>query len=126
MKILLRRVNGDRLAYCQQDDNQLEILPSRNDLYMYDGSFSWGYKGTGCLSLAYAMAALFEGKDINVIDKYAKILLHNLISGLDGNKEYSLDEAILLKVIKGEYIGPQHEQKNYSLSDFIRPPTSSS
>ncbi|MBV6787630.1 hypothetical protein KWH02_21105 [Xanthomonas campestris pv. uppalii] len=50
-EILLRIVEGASVALYRHDASSgTELLPSRRDLFDYEGGYAWGYGGTGPLN----------------------------------------------------------------------------
>ncbi len=104
MKILLRFVEGAAVALCQSEENTLcrgennsvELLPTRYDLYPYHGGIAWGYTGSGPTNLAYAIAArIFEYEANPDFDSYSSKIKENLLATLDQDKEYDLTSEMI-------------------------------
>ena len=99
-KILLRKVEGASVALIQNEGNAAEILPTRYDLFQYRGGFSWGYKGSGVRNLAYAIGARLSERTTQVdIEEIVEILIEDILSQLDGDRNHDLDGDFLLGVI---------------------------
>lgn len=101
-EILLRIVEGARVALYRHDPSgPAENIPTRYDLFRYDGGYGWGYGGTGANSLSFALAAKLselENLDAERIAERARRLLDGLISQLDGGLEYTLSVQALRDV----------------------------
>tara|TARA_R110000744_G_scaffold188407_3_gene307753 strand:- start:1910 stop:2254 length:345 start_codon:yes stop_codon:yes gene_type:complete len=101
MRIILKKFEGVNIALIQRGENgDIDLLPTRYDLYPYDGGISWGYKGSGVMNLAYAIAAqLCEGIPHLNVSLVAKALVENLLQILDEEKEHILDKQVLAQHI---------------------------
>lgn len=92
--VLLRLVEGAGVALWRSDKNNTpELLPPRPDLFQYRGGYAWGYKGTGCQNLAYAIVGRiyeFDHLSLSTLVEKAQQLVEGVISGLNQNAEYTL------------------------------------
>lgn len=97
---LLRILEGAPVAlYRHQQGNTAEIVPTRRDLFQYDGGYAWGYHGSGPQNLCFALVGkLFQGKRLtkSELSDRALTLLEKVISRLDNAKEYELKAKDLL------------------------------
>lgn len=95
---LLRIVEHVHIAIrrCQ---GSTQLLKPRPDLFRYQGSFAWGYSGTGVKSLAYALVAdACEAQALSLdIDQHAHALVLNLLSGLSDEREYRFTDLQILR-----------------------------
>ncbi len=89
-QILLRIIEGAGVALHRSDEKaQAELIPPRPDFFQYTGGYSWGYSGSGCKNLSYAIVAeVFNGNDRNIIVEKASLLL-KFIARLNSKKEYT-------------------------------------
>lgn len=91
---LLRILEGAPVAlYRHQQGNTAEIVPTRRDLFQYDGGYAWGYHGSGPQNLCFALVGkLFDGNRLtkSELSDRALTLLEKVISRLDNAKEYEL------------------------------------
>ena len=96
---LLRFLEGAPVAlYRSHQGGAAEIVPTRRDLFQYEGGFGWGYHGSGAQNLCYALAgSLFVGEGLSrsELSDRAMLLLENVISRLNNSMEYELSEAQL-------------------------------
>ncbi|KGK66395.1 MULTISPECIES: hypothetical protein [Xanthomonas] len=98
-QILLRIVEGANVAlYRHEPDSFAELLPTRRDLFDYEGGYGWGYGGTGPQNLAHAIAGrifLLDGLDDNELRRRARVILDKIISRpiLDTDSEHDLSVA---------------------------------
>ncbi|APP87381.1 hypothetical protein ABQZ99_021115 (plasmid) [Xanthomonas hortorum pv. vitians] len=96
-EILLRIVEGAGVALYRHDASSgAELLPSRRDLFDYEGGYAWGYGGTGPLNLSHAIAGrifLNDIKDANELSRRARIILDKVIIQLDGDTEHNISLA---------------------------------
>lgn len=101
-EILLRIVEGARVAlYRHEPTNCAENIPTRYDLFRYDGGYGWGYGGSGANSLSFAIAGKiseFENLSNGQIADRARRILENVVSKLDGDKEHALSVAALKEI----------------------------
>ncbi|WP_458129216.1 DUF6166 domain-containing protein [Pseudomonas sp. Z2-11] len=88
--ILLRVVEGAGVAlYQHKPGGSAENLPTRRDLYKYDGGLAWGYKGSGAVNLAHAIAG--------------KIYEYDQLSSTElSDKAYQIVELVVSKLQKDE------------------------
>ncbi|EMD7396380.1 hypothetical protein VSW90_004379 [Salmonella enterica] len=97
--ILLRLVEGAGVAlWRSRKDSPAELLPPRQDLFNYTGGYSWGYKGSGCQNLAYAIAGrVYEYDNLSSSELAEKTMkmLDVLISTLIQDNEYTLDVTMI-------------------------------
>lgn len=91
---LLRILEGAPVAlYRHRQGDTAEIVPTRRDLFQYDGGYAWGYHGSGPQNLSFALVGkLFQDKRLtnSELSDRALMLLEKVISGLDNAKEYEL------------------------------------
>lgn len=96
---LLRYLEGAPVAlYRSRPGGVAEIVPTRRDLFQYEGGFGWGYRGSGAQNLCFALAGKLFGRDrlSNAeLAERALALLDNVISRLSNSMEYELSEAEL-------------------------------
>jgi hypothetical protein len=93
-QILLRTVEGAGVALWRESPTQhAEMLPTRRDLFKYEGGYSWGYRGEGCKNLAFAIVGrVYEFDDLSQDDMYEKAikLVEILIPTLKQNVDHDL------------------------------------
>ncbi|ATS24106.1 hypothetical protein PK69_18005 [Xanthomonas phaseoli pv. phaseoli] len=97
--ILLRIVEGASVAlYRHKDESLAELLPTRRDLFDYDGGYGWGYGGSGPQNLAHAIAGrifLLDGLDDKQLRERAWVILDKIISrpilNTDSDHDLSVD-----------------------------------
>ncbi|WDL56832.1 hypothetical protein [Xanthomonas campestris] len=96
--ILLRIVEGASVAlYRHTDDSFAELLPTRRDLFDYEGGYGWGYGGTGPQNLAHAIAAkifMLDGLDDQELKRRARIILDEVIAKPILNSEKNHDVPV--------------------------------
>ncbi|WP_234349327.1 MULTISPECIES: hypothetical protein [Xanthomonas] len=82
--ILLRMVEGACVAlYRHEPDSRAELLPTRRDLFNYEGGYGWGYGGSGPQNLAHAIAGrifLLENLSDKELQQRARVILDKVIS----------------------------------------------
>ncbi|ECC9721894.1 hypothetical protein DVF32_25230 [Salmonella enterica subsp. diarizonae] len=97
--MLLRLVEGACVAlWRSRKDSPAELLPPRQDLFSYTGGYSWGYKGSGCQNLAYAIVGRvyeYDNLSSSELTEKAMKILDVLISTLIQDDEYTLDVTII-------------------------------
>lgn len=95
---LLRIVEDVHIAI-RRCSGSTQLLEPRPDLFQYEGGFAWGYLGTGVKSLAYALVAdACEAQALSLdIDQHAHALVLNLLSGLNGEREYTFTDLQILR-----------------------------
>ncbi|PPU05609.1 hypothetical protein JH298_21520 (plasmid) [Xanthomonas campestris pv. campestris] len=97
--ILLRIVEGASVAlYRHESTAPAELLPSRRDLFDYEGGYGWGYGGTGPQNLSHAIAGkifMLDGFDDKELKRRARIILDNVIGKplLDTNADHDIPVA---------------------------------
>lgn len=102
--VLLKIVEGARVALIKYSTSDPEILPTRYDLFQYRGGIGWGYKGSGVRNLAFAIAArlqedLFDHEfDVN---NAAEVLIQDVLSQLEQDAEHQLDMSELKLKVTG-------------------------
>ncbi|RMU10620.1 DUF6166 domain-containing protein, partial [Pseudomonas savastanoi] len=101
--ILLRVVEGAGVALWRSSPaGQAELLPTRRDLFQYEGGYSWGYKGEGCKNLAFAIIGrVYECDDLSSEDMYEKAmkLVDTLIPALQQQMNHDLSVTVIRKVL---------------------------
>jgi len=96
----LKFVEGARIALVKYDGSgNAETLTPRQDLYPYSGSYSWGYKGSGVLNLAYAVLGNCLVSDTNTIEKNVVRFVEEFLSELDGDSEHIFSEAEIVSFL---------------------------
>ncbi|WP_316933334.1 DUF6166 domain-containing protein [Pseudomonas syringae] len=102
-QILLRVVEGAGVALWRSSPaGQAELLPTRRDLFQYEGGYSWGYKGEGCKNLAFAIIGrVYECDDLSSEDMYEKAmkLVETLIPALQQQMNHDLSVTVIRKVL---------------------------
>ncbi|KPB50656.1 Uncharacterized protein ALO57_03983 [Pseudomonas coronafaciens pv. oryzae] len=101
--ILLRVVEGAGVALWRSaPTGQAELLPTRRDLFKYEGGYSWGYNGEGCKNLAFAIIArVYEFDDLSPEGLYEKAmkLVETLIPSLQQKMEHDLSVTVIRSVL---------------------------
>lgn len=101
-EILLRIVDGARVVLYRHDPkNHAENVPTRYDLFRYEGGYGWGYSGSGANSLSFAIAGKIsehENLTNSQIADRARRILDGVVSKLDGEKEHTLLVAPLKEI----------------------------
>ena len=101
-EILLRIVEGARVALYRHDpQGHAENIPTRYDLFEYEGGYGWGYLGTGANSLSFAIAgklADIEEESSGQIADRARRILEQVVSKLDGESEHTLPVAMFQEI----------------------------
>ncbi|WP_127170265.1 hypothetical protein [Xanthomonas euvesicatoria] len=91
--ILLRIVEGASVAlYRHETTRPAELLPTRRDLFDYEGGYGWGYGGSGPQNLAHAIAGrifLLDNLSDKELQQRARVILDKVIS------RPSLDAAVI-------------------------------
>ena len=104
--ILLRMVEGAGVAlWRSRKDGAAELLPPRSDLFAYTGGYSWGYKGSGCQNLAYAIVGRiyeFDQLSTAILREKAQLLVEGMISGFNQETEYTLDVTLIRRSLGDE------------------------
>lgn len=104
--ILLRVVEGAGVAlYRHNPDSSAELLPTRRDLFQYEGGYTWGYKGTGVRNLAYAIAGrIYEFDQLNKeqLSGKAYLIVERVLSGLQKDTPADLDVMEIKRVCESE------------------------
>lgn len=100
-RILLRIVEGAWVALWQSSNNSTpEILLQRGNLYSTTSGYAWGYKGSGCKHLAFAMVSVIYEHDRlepAELSERAYKLVEGMISGLNSELPYDLPVAMIRK-----------------------------
>lgn len=82
--ILLRIVEGASVAlYRHETTRPAELLPTRRDLFDYEGGYGWGYGGSGPQNLAHAIAGrifLLDNLSDKELQQRARVILDKVIS----------------------------------------------
>ncbi|CEE27967.1 MULTISPECIES: hypothetical protein [Xanthomonas] len=96
--ILLRIVEGASVAlYRHKDTSTAELLPSRRDLFNYEGGYGWGYGGSGPQNLSHAIASrifLLDNLDDQELRRRARVILDKVISQPSLNSETNHDVTV--------------------------------
>lgn len=69
--------------YRHEPDRRAELLPTRRDLFNYEGGYGWGYGGSGPQNLAHAIAGrifLLENLSDKELQQRARVILDKVIS----------------------------------------------
>ncbi|HHZ56456.1 DUF6166 domain-containing protein [Xanthomonas vasicola] len=94
--ILLRIVEGASVAlYRHETARPAELLPTRRDLFNYDGGYGWGYGGSGPQNLAHAIAGrifLLDNLSDQELKQRARVILENIInqSSLNADSDHDV------------------------------------
>lgn len=108
-QVLLRVIEGAGVALWRESPTgQAELLPTRRDLFQYEGGYSWGYKGEGCKNLAFAIIGrVYECDDLSPEELYEKAmkLVETLIPALQQQVNHDLSVTVIRKVL-GDGIRP--------------------
>ncbi|KFA16096.1 hypothetical protein EIM46_17875 [Xanthomonas vasicola pv. musacearum] len=96
--ILLRIVEGASVAlYRHKDTSAAELLPSRRDLFNYEGGYGWGYGGSGPKNLSHAIASrifVLDNLDDQELRRRARVILDKVISQPSLNSETNHDVTV--------------------------------
>ncbi|MEB1432534.1 hypothetical protein [Xanthomonas campestris] len=96
--ILLRIVEGASVAlYRHKGTSTAELLPSRRDLFNYEGGYGWGYGGSGPQNLSHAIASrifLLDNLDDQELRRRARVILDKVISQPSLNSETNHDVTV--------------------------------
>ena len=101
--VLLRTVEGAGVALWRESPTgQAELLPTRRDLFKYEGGYSWGYRGEGCKNLAFAIVGrAYEFDDLSPDDLYEKAikLVETLIPTLEQHVDHDVTVTAIRKAL---------------------------
>lgn len=101
--ILLRIVEGAGVAlYRNKPDGGAENLPTRRDLYQYEGGYSWGYKGSGAVNLAHAIAGRiyeYDGLSPAELCDKAYLIVELVVSKLKQNEPADLNVTEIKQLV---------------------------
>ncbi|MCC8489114.1 hypothetical protein LN572_04415 [Xanthomonas citri pv. fuscans] len=96
--ILLRIVEGASVAlYRHETTRPAELLPTRRDLFDYEGGYGWGYGGTGPQNLAHAIAGrifLLDNLSNKELQQRARLILDKIISRTTLNPDSDHDVPV--------------------------------
>lgn len=97
----LKIIDGAKVVLVKHDGfGNPETLTPKQDLYPYTGSYSWGYKGSGVLNLAYAVLGNCLVSDTETIEKNVIRFVEEFLSELDSNTEHVFSESEIISFLQ--------------------------
>lgn len=102
-EVLLRLVEGAGVALWRNEPKgSAELIPPQQALFSCSGGYTWGYRGTGCQNLSFAIVGRvyeFDRLSADELHSKAHLLLDTLLSGLNQEQEYTLPVAVIRKAL---------------------------
>lgn len=101
----LKFFNGARVALMEYRGS-IEQVPTRYDLFQYDGGLNRGTKGSGSMALATAIAGWYAGhvacESGDHVVKWGEKLVRNLISKPDPDAEHVISPDRVKSALESE------------------------
>jgi hypothetical protein len=101
--ILLRVLEGAGVAlYRHSAGTAAELLPTRRDLFQYQGGYAWGYEGAGATNLAHAIAGRiyeFDGLDAAELTLRANRIVEVLLARLNRDSPADLKVSEIKRLV---------------------------
>lgn len=105
-EILLRIVEGARVALYRHDPKRhAENIPTRYDLFKYEGGYGWGYSGSGAKSLSFALASKLselERLSTEQLENRVRRILEYVVDKLDSEREHTITVYALRQLFTDE------------------------
>ncbi len=103
--ILLRILEGAGVAlYRHSQGTAAELLPTRRDLFQYQGGYAWGYEGAGASNLAHAIAGRiyeFDGIEPAEMTVRANRIVQVLLARLNRDSPADLKVSEIKRLVEG-------------------------
>jgi hypothetical protein len=101
--ILLRILEGAGVAlYRHSAGTAAELLPTRRDLFQYQGGYAWGYEGAGATNLAHAIAGRiyeFDGLEAAEMTLRANRIVEVLLARLNRDSPADLKVSEIKRLV---------------------------